>query len=144
MTRKKEELLFPSGGYEKLKTFQLGQLLYDLTVLFCERYVPANSRTRDQMVQAARSGIQNIVTTFPGTPLQYPAPNMRRVSAERRHSVSIRDNPELAANAALSLLNLNLWLPKRQIDSKAERLQQQGGFNKRLYRQCTKIRNLKT
>lgn len=55
-----ESLIPPHGGYRKLKSFQVAQLAYDLTVLFTERYVPRNSRTRDQMVQAARSGVQNI------------------------------------------------------------------------------------
>ena len=55
-----ESLIPPHGGYRKLKSFQVAQLAYDLTVLFVERYVPRNSRTRDQMVQAARSGVQNI------------------------------------------------------------------------------------
>jgi four helix bundle protein len=48
------------GGYRNLKSFQVAQLVYDLTVRFCDRYVDRFSRTRDQMVQAARSGVQNI------------------------------------------------------------------------------------
>ena len=48
------------GGYRSLKSFQIAQLIYDLTVLFCNRYVEKRSRTHDQMVQAARSGVQNI------------------------------------------------------------------------------------
>jgi len=55
-----EELIPLHGGYRKLKSFQLAQLVYDVTVRFCERYVDRKSRTRDQMVQAARSGVQNI------------------------------------------------------------------------------------
>ncbi|MFP4317210.1 MAG: four helix bundle suffix domain-containing protein [Desulfovibrionales bacterium] len=55
------ELLLPKhGGYRKLKSFQIAQLVYDLTVRFCELYVDRFSRTKDQMVQAARSGVQNI------------------------------------------------------------------------------------
>ncbi len=53
-------LIPPHGGYRKLKSFQVAQLVYDGTVIFCDRFVPKNSRTRDQMVQAARSGVQNI------------------------------------------------------------------------------------
>ena len=56
----KEQLLFPHGGYRKLKSFQLAQLCFDITVRFVELYIPKNSRTVDQMVQAARSGVQNI------------------------------------------------------------------------------------
>jgi len=54
------ELIPPHGGYRKLKSFQVAQRVYDVTVRFCERFVDRRSRTRDQMVQAARSGVQNI------------------------------------------------------------------------------------
>ncbi|HQN79665.1 MAG TPA: four helix bundle suffix domain-containing protein [Kiritimatiellia bacterium] len=56
----KEPLIPLHGGYRKLKSFQVAQLAYDVTVRFVERYVDRFSRTRDQMVQAARSGVQNI------------------------------------------------------------------------------------
>src|ERR1039457_2219900 len=55
-----EKLIPAHGGYRKLKSFQVAQLAYDVTVRFCERYIDRKSRTRDQMVQAARSGVQNI------------------------------------------------------------------------------------
>jgi four helix bundle suffix protein len=48
------------GGYRNLKSFRVAQLVYDLTVRFCDRYIDKRSRTHDQMVQAARSGVQNI------------------------------------------------------------------------------------
>ncbi|HNR94040.1 MAG TPA: four helix bundle suffix domain-containing protein [Kiritimatiellia bacterium] len=48
------------GGYRKLISFQVAQLAFDVTVRFCDRYIEKRSRTRDQMVQAARSGVQNI------------------------------------------------------------------------------------
>ncbi len=50
----------PHGGYRKLKSYQMAEIVYDGTVAFCERFVAARSRTHDQMVQAARSGKQNI------------------------------------------------------------------------------------
>ncbi|MDX9786194.1 MAG: four helix bundle suffix domain-containing protein [Desulfobacterales bacterium] len=56
----KEPLIPKHGGYRNLKSFQVSQLVYDLTVRFCNRYIDRFSRTRDQMVQAARSGVQNI------------------------------------------------------------------------------------
>ena len=55
-----EPLIPKHGGYRKLKSFQIAQLIYDLTVRFCDRFIPFRSRTHDQMVQAARSGVQNI------------------------------------------------------------------------------------
>jgi len=56
----KEPLIPKHGGYRNLKSFQIAQLVYDVTVRFCDRYIDKRSRTHDQMVQAARSGVQNI------------------------------------------------------------------------------------
>jgi four helix bundle suffix protein len=54
------KLILPSGGFRKLRSFQCAQGVYDGTVVFCNRFVDKKSRTHDQMVQAARSGVQNI------------------------------------------------------------------------------------
>ena len=59
-TDKNGELLLPNGGYRRLKSFRLARLVYDITVHFVNLYIPPDSRTCDQMVQAARSGVQNI------------------------------------------------------------------------------------
>jgi len=48
------------GGYRNLKGFQVSEIAYDGTVIFCDRFISKRSRTHDQMVQAARSGRQNI------------------------------------------------------------------------------------
>ncbi len=58
--RPSDPLIPVHGGYRHLRSFQVAQLAYDLTVRFCERYISKRSRTHDQMVQAARSGVQNI------------------------------------------------------------------------------------
>jgi four helix bundle suffix protein len=55
-----EKLIPKHGGYRKLKSFQIAQLIYDITVRFTDLYIDKFSRSRDQMVQAARSGVQNI------------------------------------------------------------------------------------
>ncbi|MFC1453187.1 four helix bundle protein [Verrucomicrobiota bacterium] len=55
-----EPLIPKHGGYRNLKSFQVAEIVYDLTVRFCDKYVDRFSRTHDQMVQAARSGRQNI------------------------------------------------------------------------------------
>ena len=55
-----DDLIPVHGGYRQLKSFQLAQLCFDVTVRFCDRYVHKLDRTHDQMVQAARSGAQNI------------------------------------------------------------------------------------
>jgi four helix bundle suffix protein len=56
----RDSLLPLHGGYRHLKSFQIAQLAFDVTVRFCDRYISPRSRTHDQMVQAARSGVQNI------------------------------------------------------------------------------------
>ncbi|MGH7770883.1 MAG: four helix bundle suffix domain-containing protein [Candidatus Binatia bacterium] len=53
-------LIGPHGGYRELKSYQNAEIVYDATVVFCDRFVSRHSRTHDQMVQAARSGKQNI------------------------------------------------------------------------------------
>jgi restriction system protein len=52
--------LRPHGGYRRLRSFQVTEIIYDGTVAFCDCFVDKRSRTHDQMVQAARSGRQNI------------------------------------------------------------------------------------
>lgn len=55
-----ENLIPKHGGFRRLKTFQLARMIFDVTVRFCDRFIEKKSRTHDQMVQAARSGVQNI------------------------------------------------------------------------------------
>jgi len=57
---KANKLMPPSGGFRKLRSFVCAQGVYDGTVIFCDRFIDKKSRTHDQMVQAARSGVQNI------------------------------------------------------------------------------------
>lgn len=94
-----EQLIVPHGGYRRLKSFQIARLVYDVTARFCELYVDRHSRTRDQMVQAARSGLQNI--------------------AEGSHASGTSKKPELrltgVARASLEELRLDYedWLRQR-------------------------------
>jgi len=48
------------GGYQKLRSYQKAEIVYDATRRFCDRFLSKRDRTHDQMVQAARSGKQNI------------------------------------------------------------------------------------
>ena len=49
------------GGYENLLSFQKARIIFDGTATFCDRFIDCRSRTRDQMIQSARSGKQNIL-----------------------------------------------------------------------------------
>ncbi len=54
------QIIPPHGGYRDLKSYQMAEIVHDATVVFCDRFIELRSRTHDQMVQAARSGKQNI------------------------------------------------------------------------------------
>lgn len=56
-----EHFIPPHGGYRDLLSFRKARIIYDGTVLFCKRFLDTRDRTVDQMVQAARSGKQNIL-----------------------------------------------------------------------------------
>lgn len=81
-----EGLILKHGGYRKLKSFQIAQLVYDVTVRFCDRYIDKKSRTHDQMVQAARSGVQNIaegsVASGTSKKMELKLTNVARASLE--------------------------------------------------------------
>ena len=196
-----EKLIPKHGGYRKLKSFQIAQLVYDVTVRFCNLYIDRRSRTHDQMVQAARSGVQNIAegsvasgtskkmelkltqvarasleelrldyedflrhrggkTLAPDHPVlmrfkarrcstlaevqawvaeersrsrdtQGPARTSTAAASRRRQCLS---SAVLAANAALSLLNLACYLLDRQVERLARDFEDAGGFTERLYR----------
>ena len=56
-----EQLIRPSGDYRKLLSYQKTKVIYDMTYFFCSQFLQKGDRTIDQMVQAARSGNQNII-----------------------------------------------------------------------------------
>ena len=56
-----EQFIPPHGGYKDLLAFQKAEIVYDATVKFCADLLDKRDRTVDQMIQAARSGKQNIV-----------------------------------------------------------------------------------
>jgi len=59
MTEKK--FIPPHGNYRELLSYQKAEIVFDLTYRFCQRFLKKGDRTIDQMVQAARSGKQNII-----------------------------------------------------------------------------------
>jgi len=81
-----ERLIPPHGGYQNLRSYQKALVVYDATVYFCDRFIDKKSRTHDQMVQAARSGKQNILegSQFSGTSreIELKLTNTARASQE--------------------------------------------------------------
>jgi four helix bundle suffix protein len=60
MTAKRDGFIPPHGGYQKLLAYRRAEIVFDATVKFCKDLLDRRDRTVDQMVQAARSGKQNI------------------------------------------------------------------------------------
>lgn len=56
-----EGFLSKGGNYRELRSYRKAEVIYDFTYHFCQRFLVRGDRTIDQMVQAARSGKQNIV-----------------------------------------------------------------------------------
>lgn len=56
-----DNLIERRGNYKKLFSYQKAEAIYDITYYFCHKYLQRSDRTIDQMIQAARSGKQNIV-----------------------------------------------------------------------------------
>jgi four helix bundle suffix protein len=105
-----EKLIPLHGGYRKLKSFQVAELVYDVTVRFCDRYIDPRSRTHDQMVQAARSGVQNIAegSQMSGTSrkMEIKLTNVARASLEELR----RDYEDF-----LRQRSLEMWPPEHPI-----------------------------
>jgi four helix bundle suffix protein len=130
----REPLIPACGGFRKLKSFQVAQLVYDVTVRFVEAYIDRFSRTRDQMVQAVRSGVQNIAegsqasATSKKTELKLT--QVARASLEELKL----DYEDFLRQRVLVLLAVACALLDRQVARLAEEFESKGGFTERLYR----------
>ena len=91
------------GGYQNLLSYQKSQIVYDATVYFCNKYLDRRDRTVGQMVQAARSGKQNIIegSQASGTSkeMEIKLTNVARASLEElledyRDFLRVRNIPE--------------------------------------------------
>ena len=60
MPESSEQFLQKTGNYRALHAYRKAEVIYDFTFRFCENFLKTGDRTRDQMIQAARSGKQNI------------------------------------------------------------------------------------
>jgi four helix bundle suffix protein len=128
------------GGYRKLKSFQVAQLAFDVTVRFVDKYIDRFSRTRDQMVQAARSGVQNIAeaSQASGTSkeTEIKLTNVARASLEE-----LKLYPEFSANAALVLVNVACALLSRQLHTLEQDFLEAGGLRERMTRARLNVRD---
>jgi four helix bundle suffix protein len=113
----------PHGGYEELLSFQKARIVYDGTVEFCERFLKKRDRTVDQMVQAARSGKQNILEGCQASGTSKEAEikliNVARASLEElledyRDFLRVRDEPIWDKNSREALFVRRLGAKKNR------------------------------
>ena len=95
-------IITPRGNYQTLLSYQKSEIAYQITYRFCERFLKRGDRTIDQMVQAARSGKQNIVEGSKAAPtskeMEIKLTNVARASLEElledyRDFLKVRDLP---------------------------------------------------
>lgn len=98
-------LIYVHAGYRNLKSFQIAQLVYDVTVRFCNRYIGKRSRTHDRMAH----GAAQVKNGLYGPDGRYD---------------------EISANAALVLIGVTCRLPDRQINSLADRFEKKAASQK--------------
>ena len=74
------------GNYKELLSYDKSLLIYDCNYIFCDRFIDKYDRTRDQMIQAARSGKQNILegskASLTSAEMEIKLTNVARASLE--------------------------------------------------------------
>ena len=107
----------PRGDYQTLHSFQKAEVIYDITFRFCQRFLSRGDRTIDQMVQAARSGKQNIAegskASVTSTETEIKLTNVARASLEEllidyRDFLRVRDLRLWAKDSKEALFVRNL------------------------------------
>lgn len=113
MPLKDPQSFLPKGGnYQDLLSYRKSEIIYDITFRFCEKHLKRGDRTIDQMVQAARSGKQNIAegskASITSTEMELKLTNVARASLEEllidyQDYLRVRDHPLWDKNSAEAL-----------------------------------------
>lgn len=107
----------PHGNYKTLLSYQKAEVIFDITHRFCQRFLSKGDRTVDQMIQAARSGKQNIAegSAASGTSkeTELKLTNVARASLEEllvdyQDYLRVRDHPQWPKNSKEALYVRNL------------------------------------
>lgn len=112
MSEDSPNFLPPGGNYQDLLSYKKSEIVYDFTFRFCERFLKRGDRTIDQMVQAARSGKQNIAegskASITSTEMELKLTNVARASLEEllldyQDFLRVRDFPLWEKNSKEAL-----------------------------------------
>ena len=124
-------LIPPHGGYRELKSYQNEEIVYDAAVAFCNRFIDRRSRTHDQMVQAARSGKQNIVEGSMASGTLRATPTS--VGAVREPPLQQTAKTSCGSAAWRFGARIN-YLLDQQLRQLERQFVEEGGFTEKLYR----------
>ena len=122
-----ESLIPPHGGYRRLRSYQVAEVVYDATVRFCARFVDVRSRTTDQMIQAAREVRSLGHRSDPSDQTDRSSYALYRPHVEA-------GTAEVAANTVLCLIHQANYLLDQQLRALDAQFLSEGGFTERLYR----------
>ena len=112
-----------TGNYHELLSYRKAEIIYDFTFRFCEHFLKRGDRTIDQMVQAARSGKQNIAegskTSVTSTESEIKLTNVARASLEEllvdyKDFLRVRDQPLWDKNSPEALYVRKLGKSSRE------------------------------
>ncbi len=112
MPESSETFLQKTGNYRALHAYRKAEVIYDFTFRFCEKFLAFGDRTRDQMIQAARSGKQNIAegskASVTSTETEIKLMNVARASLEEllldyEDFLRVRDLPQWEKNSKEAL-----------------------------------------
>ncbi len=144
----------PHGGYEDLLSFQKARIVYDGTVWVCKHFLEKRDRTNDQMVQAARSGKQNILEGSQASGTS-KATEIKLTNVAKEHCYAMRlrqlnrqpqvnygtfrkgienSDPAIAANVMIGLIKLTNYLLDQQIRQLEKAFLEDGGLRERMTR----------
>jgi four helix bundle suffix protein len=112
MPESPEQFLQKTGNYRALHAYRKAEVIYDFTFRFCEKFLKPGDRSRDQMIQAARSGKQNVAegskASVTSTETEIKLMNVARASLEEllldyQDFLRVRDFPQWEKNSKEAL-----------------------------------------
>ena len=149
------ELIQQRGNYKNLISYKKSEVIFCLTYYFVEHFLQKGDRTCDQMIQAARSGKQNIIegcaAGITSSKTEIKLVNVAKASLQellkmrdlgRQHSdpdfflkIAETRPPETIANMCIVLIKQADYLLFRQLQRLAENFEKQGGFSEKMFRE---------
>jgi four helix bundle suffix protein len=126
-------LTTPHGGYRDLRYYQMTEIVFDATVVFCDPFIDRRSRTHDQMVQVTRSGKQNHVFGV--------TEGSMASGTSKKTEFKLIGVAWASLEGLICLIHQANPLLDRQLRALEKEFLEEGGFTERLYHVRSQMRN---